>query len=169
VLAAQAAPDVVLSVLREMGLAPAAESPDGELLVRREPVRRAHPARPQTRRWPPPTASREGLLAAVRSLRAVDENARRPLVEVDGEGPTLAPMDPAGALAVLREAITGRQDVWIGYLEDPGRAVRQIVEPLAVEAGRVRALDRRTGRIRMYSVHRVIAVAPVERAGAATE
>jgi hypothetical protein len=164
VLAAQAAPDTVLAVLRSMGLAPAAESADGELLIRKTPARRAMAARPpQPRRWPPPTASREGLMSAVRALRAIDENSRRPLPSAsDQDAPTLRPMDPAGALAVLRDAVAAHRDVWIGYLEDAGRPVRQIVEPLAVEAGRVRALDRRTGRIRSYLVHRVIAVAAVD-------
>jgi hypothetical protein len=163
VLAAQAAPDTVLAVLRGLGIAPAAESPDGELLIRKEPARRAAQARPSpARRWPPPVASREGLLAAVRAMRALDANARRPLPDPSRtDAPALVPMDPAGALAVLRDAVATRSDVWIGYLEDAGRPVRQVVEPLAVEAGRVRALDRQSGQIRNYSVHRVIAVAPV--------
>ena len=81
--------------------------------------------------------------------------------EDDGTAPELVPMDPAGALAVLRDAVRTRRDVWIGYLEEAGRPVRQVVEPLSVEAGRIRALERRSGRIRHYSVHRVIAVAAV--------
>jgi Helicase conserved C-terminal domain len=164
VLAAQAAPDVVLSVLRGMGLSPAAESPDGLLLVRTVTTRRAETGAPGTevRRRPPPVASTANLLGAVRTMRAVDDNSRRPLPDSDDDAPALVPMEPAGALAVLREALDSRQDVWIGYLEDAGRPVRQIVEPLSVEGGRIRALERRTGRIRTYSVHRVIAVAPAE-------
>jgi hypothetical protein len=165
VLAAQAPPDVVLSVLRGMGLAPAAESADGEVLIRKTTARRAGSGRPAgPRRWPPPTASRAGLLSAVQGMRAIDANARRPVPEADENAPALVPMDPAGALAVLREALAARQDVWIGYLEDAGRPVRHIVEPLSVEAGRIRALERATGRIRSYSVHRVIAVATVDTA-----
>ena len=95
-------------------------------------------------------------------MRAIDANTRRPLPEADENAPALVPMDPAGALAVLRDALASRLDVWIGYLEEAGRPVRQIVQPLSVEAGRIRALERQTGRIRSYSVHRVIAVAPVD-------
>jgi hypothetical protein len=168
VLAAQATPDTVLSVLRGIGLAPAAESADGELLIRKAPARRAVGGRPAgPRRQPPPTASRQSLLTAVQGMRAIDANTRRPVPAADDDAPVLVPMDPAGALAVLRDALAARRDVWIGYLEDAGRPVRQIVEPLAVEAGRIRALDRQTGRIRSYSVHRVIAVAPVESEPAA--
>jgi predicted DNA-binding transcriptional regulator YafY len=97
-------------------------------------------------------------------MRAIDANARPPLPEADENAPALVPMDPAGALAVLRDAVAARQDVWIAYLEDAGRPVRQVVEPLSVEAGRIRALERQTGRIRIYSVHRVIAIAPVDAA-----
>jgi predicted DNA-binding transcriptional regulator YafY len=148
-------------------LAPAAESADGELLIRRTPARRAVSGRPVgSRRWPPPTASRSGLLTAIQGMRAVDANTRRPLPEADENAPALVPMDPAGALAVLRDALASRLDVWIGYLEEAGRPVRQIVQPLSVEAGRIRALERATGRIRSYSVHRVIAVAPVDGAPA---
>jgi predicted DNA-binding transcriptional regulator YafY len=79
--------------------------------------------------------------------------------DVRDGAPELVPMDPSGALAVLRDAVAARRDVWIAYLEEAGRPVRQVVEPLGVEAGRVRALERETGRIRFYSVHRIIAVA----------
>jgi predicted DNA-binding transcriptional regulator YafY len=95
-------------------------------------------------------------------MRAIDANARRPAPVADDDAPALVPMDPAGALAALRDALAARRDVWIAYLEDAGRPVRQIVEPLSVEAGRIRALERQTGKIRSYSVHRVIAVAPAE-------
>ncbi|WP_460447776.1 helicase-associated domain-containing protein, partial [Angustibacter aerolatus] len=46
VLAAQADPATVLKVLRDLGLAPAAESPDGDLVVRRPDARRTPPRRP---------------------------------------------------------------------------------------------------------------------------
>jgi len=163
VLAAQAPPDTVLAVLRGIGLAPAAESADGELLIRKIPVRRATaPRATGPRRLPPPTASRQGLLTAVQEMRAIEANARRPIPAIDGTAPALVPMDPAGALATLRDALAARKDVWISYLEDAGRPVQQVIEPLAVEAGRIRALERRSSRIRSYSVHRVIAIAPVD-------
>jgi hypothetical protein len=165
VLAAQATPDVVLSTLRQMGLSPAAEGPEGDVVVRRPDARRASGGlRDRTpRRTVPLAPSRADLLGAIRAVRAVDANARRrpTPVEIDG-GPPLEPMDPGGALAVIRDAVARRQDLWIGYLEGAGRPVRQIVEPLSVEAGRVRALERSSGQVRSYSVHRVIGVAPVE-------
>jgi hypothetical protein len=169
VLAAAAPPDVVLSALREMGLAPAAESPDGDLLIHAVPPRRARSGgSPVARRQPPPTASTEALRNAVRAMRAVESNIRRPAV-VGSEPPPLVPMDPAGAIAVLREAAASRRALWIGYLEDAGRPVRQIIEPLAIEGGRIRALELATGKVRGYSVHRVIAVAGTGPADSADE
>ena len=161
VLAAQATPEVVLKVLREMGLSPAAESPGGELMIRRPAPRRARGGTDRTlRRTQPPTPSLDALLGAVRTMRALDNHARSSRRAVpDADGPPLEPMDTAGALAVIREAVAARQDVWIGYLEGAGRPVRRIVEPLSVDAGRVRALERSSGKVRNYSVHRVIAVA----------
>ena len=94
-------------------------------------------------------------------MRAVEQNVRRPVV-TGAEPPPMVPMDPAGAIAVLREAAASRRPLWIGYLEDAGRPVRQIIEPLAVEGGRIRALEVATGKVRGYSVHRVIAVAGVD-------
>ncbi|MFI7586520.1 helicase-associated domain-containing protein [Spongisporangium articulatum] len=156
VLAAQAAAPVVLSTLRSLGLSPAAESPNGDLVIPKTEPRRA-PSAPRPRRVGEP--GREDLLLAVRSMRAVEENGRRP-VPTDVTPPELPTMDPAGSIAVLRDAVAERRDVWIGYLENAGHQARHIVEPLAVEAGRVRALDRQTGQIRLYSVHRVIGVVP---------
>ncbi|GAA3631798.1 helicase-associated domain-containing protein [Kineosporia mesophila] len=159
VLAAGAPPDLVLAALREMGLAPAAESPDGDLVIQSVPPRRARSGGSLVaRRQPPPTATAEALYQAVRAMRAVDANVRRPVAS-ESEPPPLVPMDPAGAIAVLREAAASRRALWIGYLEDAGRPVRQIIEPLAVEGGRIRALELSTGKVRGYSVHRVIAVA----------
>lgn len=171
VLAAQAAPDVVLSVLREMGLVPAAEGPDGDLLIRRPQARRARGGMDRTLRRPqPPTPLRDTVLAAIRTMRALDDHARSPRQPIpDGDGPPLEPMDTAGALAVLRDAVAAREDVWIGYLEEAGRPVRHIVEPLSIEAGRVRALERSSGKVRNYSVHRVIAVASAARPERAEE
>lgn len=162
VLAAAAGPDVVLSALREMGLAPAAESPDGDLLIHAVAPRRARTGgSPVARRQAPPVADPESLRAAVRAMRAIEDNIRRP-VPTDAQPPALVPMDPVGAIAVLREAAATRRALWIGYLEEAGRPVRQLIEPLAVEGGRIRALDLANGRVRGYSVHRVIAVAGVE-------
>lgn len=156
VLAAQADPETVLAVLRDLGLTPAAETPDGDLLVRRPESRRARRVTP-TRRppWPPPAPSRPDLLRAVRRMR---EAGRGRDGEDGGTGEPNAP--PLAALAVLREAVGTGRHVWLGYLEGAGHPVRHMVEPLAIEAGRIRAVEQDSGRIRHYAVHRVITVTP---------
>ena len=169
VLAAQAAPDAVLALLRDLGLAPAAESADGDLLVRRPDARRAT-GRRQVRAapWPPPAPSRADLRAGVARLRAGDAEGpgdaaaegRKAQNGRDGSAPRLVPMDPAGSLAVLRDAVSARRAVWISYLEDADRPAQARIQPLGVDAGRVHAVDLETGRQRHYAVHRVIGAAP---------
>ncbi len=166
VLAAQAPPQVVLEVLRELGLAPAAESPDGELLLGlprayRTPAR----ARPRPLSPLPPPPPVHALSAAVQALRAADDAASararaEALAGVDpDQAPPLAAMDPLGVLAVLRDAAARRRPVWIGYADATGTPSRRLVQPLHVEAGRVDAFDRGTQEIRSFSVHRVTGVA----------
>lgn len=166
VVAAQAPPDTVLQVLRSMGLAPAAESPDGALLLARPDARRTPPrTRPRPVNPLPPTPSDAALRSAVAALRAADEAAHErarttPERERVGEGPPLSAMDPAGVLALLRDAAAQRRPLWIGVTDGVGRASRRLVEPLRVEAGRIEVFDRGTEEVRTVSVHRVFGVAP---------
>jgi Helicase conserved C-terminal domain len=157
VLAAQADPATVLAVLREVGLAPAAESPEGDVLVRRPDARRTPvrlPPRPSGGEPVPPT---DPLLAAV--VRALRLGQRSADAEPPRIGPRLAPTDPAVTLATLRDAVAGRQRVWIGYADASGRVDRRVVEPLTVDGGRVTAFDHATDEVRDFSVHRVTGVA----------
>jgi hypothetical protein len=166
VLAAATTPGKVLDILRSMGLAPAAETADGDLLVRRPAEHRTLPrARPRPISELPPSPSPEALLGIARMLRATDETQRdRDDVEsrelaVTGPPPALDPMDPAVALAVLREAATLHRPLWIAYVDATGTPSRRLVSPVSVEAGRVTAFDREAQEIRTFSVHRIIGVA----------
>ena len=167
VLAAQATPTEVLAVLRGMGLAPAAETADGDVVLRRPAEQRTGPrARPRPVSPLPPAPLDAALLSAVLALRAADEaladRARTGAREQGklGPSPELAPMDPVGVLAVLRDAAAGRQTLWIGYADSTGRPSRRMIDPLSVEAGRVNAYDRGAQELRTFSVHRVTGVAP---------
>lgn len=165
VLAAQAAPAAVLDVLRRMGLAPAAENADGDLLLRRPAEHRA-PARERPRPVsalpsPPP----EMVAGAVRVLRTADvarldrDGVRAREALMTGVPPALETMDPALALSVLREAAALRQSLWIGYVDATGSPSRRLVAPVTVEAGRVVAFDQGAGEVRTFSIHRVTGVA----------
>ncbi len=166
VVAAQAPPETVLSVLRGMGLAPAAETPDGALLLARPGARRTPPrARPRPVSPWPPTPSDAALASAAAALRAADDaadggaRAARGSAET-GEGPPLAVMDPAGVLALLRDAAAARRPLWIGVADGGGTATRRLVDPLRVDAGRIEVFDRGSEQVRTLSVHRVFGIAP---------
>lgn len=161
VLVAQADPVAVLAVLRAIGLAPAAESADGVVVVRRPDARRTPARQPPRPSAVASTAASPALLeAVVRSLRVGqdhhDDQRTRAAAQV---GPSLAVTDPSVTLATLREAAAGRQRVWIGYVDGTGRVERRVIEPLRVEGGRVTAFDHATDEVRAFSVHRVTGVA----------
>jgi hypothetical protein len=165
VLAAAATPTAVLEVLRSMGLAPAAESPDGDLLLRR-PTEHRTPPRPLPRpvTGQPPAPSPQALLRAVRVLRAAD-TARLDLPEArigddaaTAPAPTPGPMEPALALAAVRAAAADHRTLWIGYVDAAGIGSRRLIDPVSVEAGRVTAFDHGAGQVRTFSVHRITGV-----------
>jgi hypothetical protein len=165
VLASAADPDEVLAVLRQVGVAPAAEGPDGELLVRRATAMRSGPRpspRPVTGEPPAPGASL--LAAAVQTVRAGDDDVaelerRR---DRNRDAPPLPPMDPTTSMALLRDAVGRRRSLWIGYVDATGSTSRHLVEPLGVEGGRITAFDHEQRSVRSYSVHRVTGVAEAE-------
>jgi predicted DNA-binding transcriptional regulator YafY len=149
-----------------MGLAPAAESPNGDLLLRRPTEHRTAPRprpRPVSPLPPPPTP--EALLGAVQALRASDAarldragiGAREQAAT--GVPPTLGPMDPAMALTVVRDAAAVHRPLWIGYVDGAGVTSRRLIDPVSVDAGRVTAFDRGAGEVRTFSVHRITGVA----------
>jgi hypothetical protein len=167
VVAAQAEPAEVLAALRDVGLAPVAESPGGEVVIRRPDLTRT-PVRdaPRPTVTEPPRPSAQYLAAVVRALRSgqveSDEAERR----AAHHGPRLPVTDPSVTLAVLREAAATRSTVWIGYADATGRAERRVIEPLTVAGGRVTAYDHSTDGVRGFSVHRVTGVAPADGAHA---
>jgi Helicase conserved C-terminal domain len=164
VVAAQTEPAALLAQLREQGLVPALESPDGALLLARATARRTpqrQPPRPTVTDPPAPTAAL--LEAVVRSLREGDRATAADHEHAATQpGPRLGPTDPTSTLAALRDAAADRARVWIGYVDGDGRPVRRVVEPLAIDGGRVRAYDIGSSEVRTFSVHRITGVAPVE-------
>jgi hypothetical protein len=165
VVVAQAEPAEVLVALRDVGLAPVAESPTGDVVVRRPDLART-PVRdaPRPTVTEPPRPSPAYLEAVVHALRSGQRESDDEERRSSSRGPRLPVTDPSVTLAVLREAAATRSRVWIGYADASGRAERRVIEPLAVEGGRVTAFDHATDGVRGFSVHRVTGVAPVEDA-----
>ena len=166
VLAAQAPPETVLRQLRESGYSPAAETPDGEIVVRRADEQRT-PARTKPRPLQPPTpARRESLLAAVPALRQADAagQARTEATAVQtaavGPAPRLTATDTASALALLRDAASRRAAIWVAHADAEGAIATRLLEPLRVDGGRLHARDRATDQLHTIAVARVTGVAP---------
>ena len=172
VLAAGAPVDVVLARLRELGFAPAAETADGDLLIRRPDSRRSPRAQPPPRLAGDPAPPRDAVVAAaVRALRAGDRAAtavRRPLAgdagpgagrEASGPVPRTATVE---TLSALQAAADGGDRLWIGYVDNEGSASQRVIEPITVEGGRVSAFDHRRGEVATFAVHRITGVAALD-------
>jgi hypothetical protein len=158
VLVSPVAADTVLEFLRENGFAPAAETPEGGVVV---PSVGRHRTPPQRRS--PSVTSRlvddELVSTLVGALRAGEEAAAYQREQLATRpGPRLASTDPTTTLAVLREAAADRQAVWVGYSDADGRVQRMLFYPDRVEGGRVHGLVE--GTARTLSIHRVTGALP---------
>ncbi|MCD0485734.1 helicase C-terminal domain-containing protein [Streptacidiphilus sp. ASG 303] len=172
VLAAQAGPEAVLERLRAMGYAPAAESPDGDIVVVRPDARRTPPrSAPAPVPDGPPAPDDVLLDAAVRAVRAGDRAstaARRAVVAgpaAAADGIRLPRTAAAETLAALQTAVLLGERVWIGYVNAEGSAGQYVVAPVKVEGGRVTAYDHARDELRTFSLHRITGVADLDEAG----
>ena len=148
----------VLEVLRSLGHAPAAESPDGAVIVARPEARRTAVRQRATRHGEPMALPDEQARLAVVALRAGDlaaRAARRHPVTISHSIDTLA---------FLQEAAREHRQVWLGYVDAQGRSTSRVVEPRSVEGGYVTAYDHLRQEDRTFSVHRVTGVAEVAEA-----
>ncbi|MDQ1665717.1 MAG: hypothetical protein QOH75_1748 [Actinomycetota bacterium] len=162
VLAAQAPADTVLTRLREMGHAPAAESPEGDIVVRRPDARRTSPPR----RLPSPAPVTElpttVLSAAVRAIRAGDH--ARTVVKRPAGGMGGPPSSPTvDVLALLQDTAATGETLWIGYVDAHGQATQRLIEPQLVEGGFVEAFDHLRQEMRRFAVHRITGAAAIDQ------
>lgn len=166
VLAAQAPPEVVLDRLRAMGYAPAAEGPEGDVLVRRPDARRAPAGHRPPRVVAEPAVPGERLVtAAVRALRAGERASRAPRGRVVAgmAGPATLPRTAAAeTLAVLRDAVESGRPVWIGYVDGHGGVTERVVDPVRVDGGYLTAYDHRYAEVHTFAVHRITGVAELD-------
>jgi fermentation-respiration switch protein FrsA (DUF1100 family) len=158
VAVAGASPDLVLEKLRDAGLAPVAESPDGVVMIRGRDERRA----PAAKRKPsaevdPAEPSEQLVAAALRALRAGDRaTAARP--DADAVVPRST---TAETLDLLRTALENESAIWIGYSDPQGAATERVVEPLALEGGFLTAYDTRSAEVRTFTIARITGVATI--------
>lgn len=157
VLVSSAPLDRVLELLRAAGYAPAAEAPDGALLLARPEARRTSPRQRPHRHTETALAPEQAALS-VTALRAGDlaaRAARRAPV-------TTTRSTTADTLAFLQSAARERRQVWLGYVDAQGRATSRVVEPRGVEGGFVTAWDHLRAEDRTFALHRITGVADVE-------
>ncbi len=162
VLVSSAPLDLVLELLRAAGYAPAAEAPDGALLLARPDARRTT-LRPRPHRATEPSLAPEQAALSVTALRAGDlaaRAARRAPV-------TTTRTTTADTLAFLQTAARDRRQVWLGYVDAQGRATSRVVEPRGVEGGFITAWDHLRQEDRTFALHRVTGVADVDPDGTA--
>ena len=155
VLTSSAPVNQVLEVLRGLGHAPAAEAPDGAVLVARGEARRTAARQRPTRHGeavPLPDAQAALAVTALRAGDLAARAARRAPVTVSHTVDTLA---------FLQQAARDGRQVWLGYVDAQGRSTSRVVEPRAVEGGYVTAYDHLRQEDRTFSVHRITGVADV--------
>lgn len=153
--------DVLLTTLRERGLAPVAETADGVVAVPRGSTHRAPPRRHTS----PPTLTSvvdrtyaENLVALLRAGQAgVDGRADGTAdgrVDEDAAGGT----DPAVVLGVLREAVADRHPVRLSHAGPDGVATTLLFHPRRVEGGRVYGTAGTSNVERILTLHRITGV-----------
>ncbi|MFJ6833038.1 helicase-associated domain-containing protein [Streptomyces sp. NPDC091209] len=164
VLAGQTDPASLLTGLRSMGFAPAAESAEGDVLISRA---HAHRTPPRTAPEPvpdgPPVPDATLLGAAVRAIRAGDLASTAPRKEDPAAGRPgdggLPRTSSAETLATMQAAVMTGEAVWIGYVNAEGAASQRVIAPIRVEGGFVTAYDHTADEVRTYPLHRVTGVA----------
>ncbi|MEO6205752.1 MAG: WYL domain-containing protein, partial [Mycobacteriales bacterium] len=144
---------------RELGYAPAAEAPDGALLLATREARRT-PARPRPSRGGETVLPIEQARLAVTALRAGDVASR-----ASHRGVTVASRtSTSDTLAFLQDAAREGRQVWIGYVDAQGRSTSRVVQPRSVEGGFVSAYDHLRAEDRTFAVHRITGVAAIDDA-----
>ena len=161
VLAAQADPATLLEGLRAMGLAPAAESAEGDVLITHALAHRTPPRTPPAPVPEGPPAPDAVLLgAALRAIRAGDLASTAPRKEAPrADGTELPRTSSAETLATMQAAVLTNEAVWIGYVNAEGAASQRVIAPIRVEGGFVTAYDHTADEVRTYPLHRITGVA----------
>ncbi|MGF1646437.1 MAG: helicase-associated domain-containing protein [Kineosporiaceae bacterium] len=152
VLVAEPDPATLLRALRGLGTAPVPEG-DGSVAAGPVPPRRRPAA--QRRPDPDPAPDPRRLAEAVERWRLAETGPRPGSAE-------LPRMDPAVSLSVLRQAVETGARVWIGYVDETGRATQRLVAPIGLQAGRLTAEEVGRAGPRLFSVHRVTGAAVAE-------
>ena len=170
VLACQHSRGRLLDQLRGAGYVPVAEDASGAVVLTRPVAPRATgwTARPRLYVDDPDRQRLTGprLAAMVEQIRRGERIARAarrsPLakrqVGADGQ-PVTATQAHAQALAVLRQGITERKLVWVGFVDAHGSTGSRLVRPVSMGGGFLHAEDDRNQTRHTFALHRITAAA----------
>lgn len=171
VLAAQAPAAMLAEALRDHGLAPVVEGPDGQVVLAGRAPHRVRPRRGARRPVEPAASSASSASSAeadaadarerrLRRLAADLLSADRRRGDADDEPDPDDPAGPSLAVGLLREAAEEHRPVWLQLVGPDGSVSRRRVRPLRVDAGRVRLLDLDREAELTVAVHRIVDVTP---------
>jgi predicted DNA-binding transcriptional regulator YafY len=162
VVVGKAGVERLLTVLREAGYAPVAESPEGAVVITRPDARRApgHPSAPRVAEPAPMGAAQLDELvrmvrAGDRALRSSQRAVASPAIDVPG-------VTTATTLGLLRDAAAANQAVLLGYVNAQGSASQRIVEPASVNGGYLHGYDHQRDEMRTFALHRITSVQILE-------
>jgi Helicase conserved C-terminal domain len=160
----------LLDLLRDAGYAPVAEDATGATVLSRPIVARA-PTRPVRRPIHVDDPDRQRLsgprlAGVVEQIRRGDRLARaarrsplsKPHVDADGQ-PIDSSQAHAQALAVLRQGITEKKLVWVGFVDAHGSTGSRLVRPVSMGGGFLHAEDDRNQTRHTFALHRITAAA----------
>ena len=153
----------VLDVLRDAGYAPAAESPEGEVIALGVDPPRA-PARQPVRSVRPrtdPVANLADIVKRIRSGDALTEMTTRhtPASRLAQQVPGVT---SAATMGLLREAIRAERTVLIGVAESDGAASRHVLIPISMAGGFVRGHQPGRDGLVSFPLHRISAATIVD-------
>lgn len=155
IVVSQEDPEDVITVLTDAGYAPAAESSDGTLLIRRPQSQRA-PRRTTTQGAALPAVTDLLLDSALRAIRGGDKAV------VAKRNPTALPKSSEMVL-FLQDAIQEQASLWIGFADVDGGVSQRIVDPMSLSRGVLIGFDHTAGEVRRFPIYRITAVALVEQ------
>lgn len=152
----------VLEVLRDAGYAPAAETPDGDVItLGAAPMRAA--SRPSSRAIRPRSATDTGahLAEVVRRIRSGESlsTISRRIQPIAQQVPGVT---SAATMTLLRQAIRDGRRVMLGVADPDGTASRHTILPISLAGGFVRGHESSTQRLQSFPLHRLTGVTVVE-------
>jgi hypothetical protein len=151
-------PEDLLRVLTDAGYAPAAESSDGTLLIRKQQSRRS-PRKPHESGPALPQVTELLLDSALRAIRGGD----RAVVASKARMPATALPKSSEMIVFLQEAVQSQASLWVGFADVDGGVTQRIVDPMSISRGVLTGFDHTAGEVRRFPIYRITAVATVEK------